>query len=245
MPLPPLTITPIRDLPEISPGDDLPALLRQAAAPVLTSEAILVVAQKIVSKAEGAIVDLRNIAPSPLALEWATRWDLDPRQIELVLRQSVRIVKMDRGVLITETRHGFIMANAGVDRSNVPGDHYATLLPSDPDASARGIHLALGCGAVILSDTFGRPWREGLINVAIGLSGIAPLEDLRDTPDSHGRPLRATILATADELAAAAGLVMRKTNRTPAAVITGFPFTPASDRSAQDLVRPPARDLFR
>jgi coenzyme F420-0:L-glutamate ligase/coenzyme F420-1:gamma-L-glutamate ligase len=245
MPFPPLTITAIPDLPEISPGDDLPALLRHAAGPLLNSEAILVVAQKIVSKAEGAIVDLRNIAPSPLALEWSTRWDLDPRQIELVLRQSVRIVKMDRGVLITETRHGFIMANAGVDRSNVPGDHYATILPSDPDASARGLHQALGCGAVILSDTFGRPWREGLINAAIGLSGIAPLEDLRDTPDSHGRPLRATILATADELAAAAGLVMRKTNRTPAAVITGFPFAPASDTSAQDLVRPPDRDLFR
>jgi coenzyme F420-0:L-glutamate ligase/coenzyme F420-1:gamma-L-glutamate ligase len=237
-------IAPVCGLPEVRPGDDLAALLRAAAGSLLSPDSILVVAQKIVSKAEGAVVDVRSVDPSPFALDWAERHQLDPRLIELVLRQSRRIVKMDRGLLIAETHHGFVMANAGVDRSNVPGEHHATILPSDPDGSARRLHSALCCGAVIISDTFGRPWREGLVQGAIGISGLAPLDDLRNTPDSYGRPLRATVLATADELAAAAGLVMRKTNRTPAAVITGFAFTPAA-ASARELVRPPDRDLFR
>jgi coenzyme F420-0:L-glutamate ligase/coenzyme F420-1:gamma-L-glutamate ligase len=237
----PVQIAPISGLPEIHPGDDLAILLRSHVPP----EALLVVAQKIVSKAEGCLVDLRRIAPSPLALEWAAQSQQDPRLVELVLRQSRRIVKMDRGVLIAETHHGFIMANAGVDRSNVPSEHHASILPSDPDASARRLHQALGCAAVILTDTFGRPWREGLVNQAIGLSGLEPLEDLRNTRDPHGHLFRATILATADELAAAAGLVMRKTNRTPAAVITGFSFSPSPDASARPLLRSPDRDLFR
>jgi coenzyme F420-0:L-glutamate ligase/coenzyme F420-1:gamma-L-glutamate ligase len=237
----PIQITPISGLPEICPGDDLALLV----GPHVSSDALLVVAQKIVSKAEGCLVDLRPIAPSPLALEWAAQSQQDPRLVELVLRQSRRIVKMDRGVLIAETHHGFVMANAGVDRSNVPSEHHASILPPDPDASARRLHQALGCAGVIITDTFGRPWREGLVNQAIGLSGLEPLEDLRNTPDPHGHLLRATILATADELAAAAGLVMRKTNRTPAAVITGFPCAPSPDASARALLRSPDRDLFR
>jgi coenzyme F420-0:L-glutamate ligase/coenzyme F420-1:gamma-L-glutamate ligase len=236
-----IQITPVEGLPEIVPGDDLAALLRPFAA----AGAILVVAQKIVSKAEGAVVDLRNIAPSPLALEWAGCHGLDARLIELALRQSRRIVRMDRGVLITETHHGFILANAGVDVSNVPGEHFATTLPADADASARRLHQALGCGAVIISDSFGRPWREGLVQCAIGVSGFDPLDDYRGRTDPHGRALRATVLATADELAAAAGLVMRKTNRTPAAVIAGFPFRSSGDASAAALRRAPDRDLFR
>jgi coenzyme F420-0:L-glutamate ligase/coenzyme F420-1:gamma-L-glutamate ligase len=236
----PIQIAPISGLPEVHPGDDLALLLRPHVRP----DAVLVVAQKIVSKAEGCLVDLRQIAPSPLALEWAAQSQQDPRLVEVVLGQSRRIVKMDRGVLITETRHGFILANAGVDRSNLPSEHHASILPPDPDASARRLHQALGCAALIITDTFGRPWREGLVNQAIGLSGLAPLEDLRNTRDTHGRLLRATILATADELAAAAGLVMRKTNRTPAAVITGFSFSPSPEASARSLLRPAERDLF-
>lgn len=232
-------------LPEIVPGDDLAAVLRAAAGQLLTPASILVVAQKIVSKAGGAMVDLRSVAPSPLALEWALRHDLDPRLVELVLRQSRRIVRMDRGVLITETHHGFVMANAGVDRSNVPGEHMAALLPADPDGSARRLHEALNCGAVLVSDSFGRPWREGLVQCAIGVSGLEPLEDLRGLTDPHGHTLRATVLATADELAAAAGLVMRKTLRTPAAILTGFPFTPSAAACARPLLRPADRDLFR
>src|SRR5262249_55899792 len=152
------------------PGDDLAALIRATNAPV-DRETIVVVAQKIVSKAEGAIVDLRAIEPSELARTWAAQYGKDARLIEVVLRESRRIVRMCRGVLIAETRHGFITANAGVDQSNVPGEHYATTLPSDPDASARRLRDTLECGAVIVSDTFGRPWREGLVNVAIGVAG--------------------------------------------------------------------------
>src|SRR5262249_335324 len=155
---------------------------------------------------------------SELARSWAERYGKDPRLIELVLRESRRIVKMDRGVLIAETRHGFITANAGVDQSNVPGEHFATTLPPDPDSSARRIREALRCGAVILSDTFGRPWREGLVNVAIGVSGLEPVLDLRGDRDRCGRALHGTVLAIADELAAAAGLVMRKSAGVPVAL---------------------------
>lgn len=216
-----IRIVGLAGLPEVRPGDDLAALIR-AAGTELDAETIVVVAQKIVSKAEGAIVDLRSITPSELATNWAARYGKDSRLIELVLRESRRIVKMDRGVIISETRHGFVTANAGVDESNVPGDHFATTLPIDPDASARRIRESLGCAAVIVSDTFGRPWRVGLVNVAIGVSGLDPLLDLRGSPDRSGRRLQSTTLAVADELAAAAGLVMCKKGGIPVAFITDF-----------------------
>lgn len=239
----PVRIVGLKKLPEIHPGDDLAALIR-AKTGRLEDDTIVVVAQKIVSKAEGAIVDLREIAPSGLARTWAAQFGKDPRLIELVLRESRRIVKMDRDLLIAETRHGFVAANAGIDQSNVEGEHFATLLPADPDASARRIREGLGCGAVIISDTFGRPWREGLVNVAIGVSGLEALADLRGERDRAGRELHATVLAVADELAAAAGLVMPKAGGVPVALITGFDWKRGSG-SARALIRPPERDLFR
>src|SRR6202042_3484977 len=165
---------------------------------------------KIVSKAEGAIFDLREIQPSERADSWASEWGKDARLIELILAQSKRIVRMERGILITETRHGFVCANSGVDQSNIEGEHFATVLPEDPDASARALRIALGCGAVIITDTFGRPWREGLVDVAIGVAGLNPLDDHRGRVDRHGRRLASTIVAVADQLAAAAGLLMPK-----------------------------------
>jgi coenzyme F420-0:L-glutamate ligase/coenzyme F420-1:gamma-L-glutamate ligase len=203
-----------------------------------------VVAQKVVSKAEGAEIDLRAVDPSALARAWAAQWHKDPRLIEVVLQQSRRVVKMDRGVLIAETHHGFVAANAGVDQSNVPGEDRATLLPADPDASARRLRRQLGCGAVIVSDTFGRPWREGLVNVAIGVSGLHPLDDYRGRADYTGKPLQSTIVATADEIAAAAGLVMRKADGVPVALVSGLEWPPA-EGSGRALVRDPAHDLFR
>jgi len=205
---------------------------------------VVAVAQKIVSKAEGAIVDLREIQPSALAGYWAAEHGKDPRLIELIFAQSRRIVKMDRGVLIAETRTGLVCANAGVDQSNVEGDDFATVLPNDPDASARRLRESLGCGAVIITDTFGRPWREGLVDVAIGVSGLEPLDDLRGRVDWHGRKLAGTIVAVADQLAAAAGLLMPKAAGCPVVLIRGFQWQPA-EGSARPLLRKPAEDLFR
>ncbi len=237
----------LRGVPEIQPGDDIAARLRDAARrqnQALAADTIVAVAQKIVSKAEGAVVDLRTIEPSAFAAQWAREWGKDPRLIELVLRQARRIVKMDRGVLVAETHHGLVAANAGVDQSNVAGEHAATILPPDPDASARRIRTGLGCGAVIITDTFGRPWREGLVNVAIGVSGLEAVEDLRGTMDASGRSLQATVIALADELAAAAGLVMRKDAGIPAALIFGALWR-AAEGSGRTLIRDPQRDLFR
>jgi coenzyme F420-0:L-glutamate ligase/coenzyme F420-1:gamma-L-glutamate ligase len=234
-------------MPEVRPGDSLAALIRAAAeraAETLDKRTIAVIAQKIVSKAEGAIVDLRTIQPTPFAERWAAQWQKDARMVELALRQSRRIVRMDRGVLITETHHGFVAANAGVDQSNVPGEHFATVLPANPDASARTLRAELGCGAVIVSDTFGRPWREGLVNVAIGISGMDALDDLRGAMDRNGRPLRATIIARADELAAAAGLAMPKSAGIPVVLIQGLEWAP-SEGSSASLIRAADRDLFR
>jgi coenzyme F420-0:L-glutamate ligase / coenzyme F420-1:gamma-L-glutamate ligase len=237
-----LEIAALSTLPEVRPGDDLASLIRAEAH--LDQTVVLAVAQKIVSKSEGAIVDLREIQPSTLARSWAAEWGKDARLIELILAQSKRIVKMDRGVIISETRHGFICANAGVDQSNVPGDNFATVLPSDPDASARRLHSSLGSGAVIITDTFGRPWREGLVDVAIGVAGLDPLDDHRGRPDRHGRKLASTIIAVADQLAAAAGLVMRKAAGCPVALIRGLDFQPA-EGSARSLLRKAEQDLFR
>jgi coenzyme F420-0:L-glutamate ligase/coenzyme F420-1:gamma-L-glutamate ligase len=231
-------------LPEVRVGDDLAALIREAAGAALDRGVIVAVAQKVVSKCEGAVVDLRAVEPSPLASSWAAEWGKDARVVELILRQSRRIVKMDRGLLIAETRHGLVCANAGVDRSNVPGEDCATVLPADPDGSARRLRQALGCGAVIITDTFGRPWREGLVDVAIGVSGLDALEDQRGLRDRNGRVLESTVIAVADELAAAAGLVMRKADGVPAALIRGFEWRRA-EGSARALVRAAERDLFR
>jgi coenzyme F420-0:L-glutamate ligase / coenzyme F420-1:gamma-L-glutamate ligase len=242
-----LEIIGLAGLPEVHRGDDLAWFIRDAAAQErqpIDASVVLAVAQKVVSKAEGAVVDLREMLPSALARSWAAESGKDPRLVELILAQSRRIVKMDRGVLIAETRHGFVCANAGVDQSNTEGDDFATVLPDDPDASARRLRDALGCGAVILTDTFGRPWRDGLVDVALGVAGIEPLEDLRGSADRRGRPLGVTIVAVADQLAAAAGLLMRKRDGCPVVLVRGFEWRPA-EGSARPLIRRPEQDLFR
>jgi coenzyme F420-0:L-glutamate ligase/coenzyme F420-1:gamma-L-glutamate ligase len=241
-----LRIVGLGGIPEVHPGDSLAALIRAAAERAgepLSQRTVVVIAQKIVSKAK-APFDLRTIVPTPFAERWAAQWQKDARLVELALRQSRRIVRMDRGVLIAETHHGFVAANAGVDQSNVPGEHFATVLPADSDSSARALRGELGCGAVIVSDTFGRPWREGLVNAAIGISGMEALQDLRGAADHTGRQLNATIIARADELAAAAGLAMPKSAGVPVVLIQGLEWAPA-EGSAAALIRSPDRDLFR
>jgi len=238
-----LRLRALEGLPEIPPGDDLPARLAGLVPP---GPGILVVAQKIVSKAEGRLVSLADIVPSPRALELAAELGKEPRHTELVLREAKRVVRTAPGVLITETRHGLVCANSGVDLSNSPGDEVAVLLPLDPDASAERIRAALGPGrAVIISDTFGRPWREGLTNVAIGLAGFAPIRSYLGERDPAGRPLQATILALADELAGAAEPVMGKLDRVPAAIIRGLVLPSDDGSGSKSLLRDPARDLFR
>ena len=209
---------------------------------------VFVVAQKIVSKAEGRMVRLDSVEPSERAARWAAEYDKDPRLIELVLREASRIVRMDRGVIIAETRHGFICANAGVDNSNTP-EGTASLLPEDPDRSARALQSALAKlfrvhVGVIISDTFGRPWREGLVNVALGVAGIAPLIDYRGRRDAGGKILQATIIAIADELASAAELVMGKADGVPVALIQSLAGAKRTG-SGRDLIRPAEKDLFR
>ena len=239
-------------IPIVTPGMDLAALIQQAstaAATALQAGDILVVTQKVVSKAEGHLIVLKDIMPSPLAESFARQWGKDPRHVEVVLQQSRRIVKMDRGVLITETHHGFICANAGVDQSNIEGEEVVAVLPPDPDASARAIRQALrerlGFDvAVIISDTFGRPWRYGLVNIAIGLSGIEAIKDYTGQLDAQGYELRVTALAIADELAAAAELVMNKLDNVPVAVIRGYEY-PRGEGSLAQLIRAAERDLFR
>ena len=239
-------------IPEIGPGDDLAALIAEAAAGSgldLADADVLVVTQKIVSKAEGRLVDLASVEPSPLARDWAARWDKDARQVELVLRESASIVRMGPGgLIISRTRHGLVCANAGVDVSNVGGGEVASLLPVDPDASARDIRDALrervgAAPAVIVSDSFGRPWRNGIVNVAIGSAGIEALLDLRGEPDASGRAMRATIIAVADELASAADLAGGKVDQRPVVVVRGYDWRP-SDAGASVLVMEPDRDLF-
>jgi coenzyme F420-0:L-glutamate ligase/coenzyme F420-1:gamma-L-glutamate ligase len=247
-----LSMAGLAGIPEVVEGEDLGQLIAAAAerggAGLQTGD-VLVVAQKVVSKAEGRVVCLREVVPSGLAREFAETWGKDPRFVEVVLRESRRIVRMDRGMIIAETTHGFICANAGVDASNVPGEDRVSLLPVDPDASATRLRKALEerCGAmlgVIVSDTFGRPWREGLTNVAIGVAGLSPLVSYIGQKDPHGHTLRVTELAVADELAAAAGLLMGKLERIPAVLIRSYPF-PAAEGRARSLVRSAERDLFR
>jgi coenzyme F420-0:L-glutamate ligase / coenzyme F420-1:gamma-L-glutamate ligase len=242
-----IEIVALSGLPEVRRGDDLAELIRDAAKreqQPLDSSVVLAVAQKIVSKAEGAVADLRQIQPSALAKTWASKWSKDPRLIELILSQSRRIIKMDRGVLIAETHLGYVCANAGVDQSNVESDDFATILPKDPDASAARLRKQLNCGAVIVTDTFGRPWREGLVDVAIGVAGLAPLEDYRGSADRRGRKLTGTIVAVADQVAAAAGILMRKPSGFPVVLMRGFEWK-AAEGSARELLRSPEQDLFR
>ena len=241
----------VAGIPEVRGGDDVARLIAEAAArqgtPLATGD-LLVVGQKIVSKAEGRIVRLADVTPSPIAQSMAAGLARDARLVEVILRESRRVVRMDRGVLITETHHGWVCANAGVDQSNVDVDCVA-LLPEDPDRSARALRETLRARPgvdvlVIVADTFGRPWREGLTNVAIGLAGFAPLRSYLGERDPADRPLQATILALADELAAAAEPVMGKLDRIPAAIVRGLGLTP-SEEGSKPLLRDPARDLFR
>jgi coenzyme F420-0:L-glutamate ligase/coenzyme F420-1:gamma-L-glutamate ligase len=244
-----LELMPVEGFPEVRPGDDLEALVVGAVGETLRRGDVLVVTHKIMSKAEGRLVDLKTVEPSALAKEYAARWGKDPRQIEVVFRESRRIVRMDRGVVISETRHGFVCANAGVDASNVPGEDTVCLLPIDPDRSAarlrEALHRRLGVeAAVVVSDSFGRAWRFGITDVAIGVSGMNPLADYRGQNDPHGYPMEASILAVADELAAAAELVMGKTDGVPLAIVRGYEY-PRGEGTGGDLLMPPERDMFR
>lgn len=242
----------LRGVPEIAPGADLAALVLAAAASsevVLADSDVLIVTHKAVSKAEGRLLDLRSVEPSALAREFAAAWNRDPRQTEVVLRESRRIVRMDRGLIIAETHHGLVCANAGVDQSNVAGDEMVCLLPEDPDASAARLRAGIGerTGrevAVIVSDSFGRPWRQGIVNVAIGVAGLAPLLDYRGQPDNNGRVMSATVMAIADELASAAELVTGKLERCPFVVVRGYAYD-RREGSAREVVLEPERDLFR
>ncbi len=246
-----IQIIPVPGLPEIQPGDDIASLIAACGCDQafgFMHGDIFVIAQKIVSKSEGRIVDLRDVIPSRRAIEWAAEWHKDARIIELVLSESKRILRMERGVIICETRHGFVCANAGVDGSNT-AENTAVLLPENPDESARALRLKLEaiCAVplgVIISDTFGRAWREGLVNVALGVSGLPAVVDYRGQRDGDGKLLNATVIACADELAAAAELVMGKSDRVPVVIIRGFsPDAPPGNGG--DLIRPAARDLFR
>jgi coenzyme F420-0:L-glutamate ligase / coenzyme F420-1:gamma-L-glutamate ligase len=241
----------VRGIPEVAEGDDIPALIARALRENGIEAAdgdVFVIAQKIVSKAEGRVVQLDSVEPSPRAQEWAVAFEKDPRVVEVVLRESKRIVRMERGVLIAETEHGFVCANAGVDTSNVM-EGSVSLLPKDPDASARRIRASLERAfgvrlAVIVSDTFGRPWREGLVNVALGVTGIAALIDYRGQKDSYGNALKVTVIAIADEISSAAELVMKKSAQIPVAIVRGFNYE-TSDATGRDLIRVAALDLFR
>lgn len=248
-----IELVPITGLPEVTPGESPGLLIAHALGRLslaLLPTDVLVVAQKIVSKAENRLVRLDTVVPSEAALSTARELgNRDPRLIQLVLAESRRIVRTGHGVLIVETHHGFICANAGVDLSNVDGGSTASLLPVDPDRSAARIaeelHAATGIDVpVLISDTFGRPWREGLVDVAIGVHGLVATRDHRDQTDAYGYKLRATIMAEADQLAAAAGLVFRKTARVPACLVRGFEVQSGNGK-AGDLLRNPQHDLFR
>ncbi|MGO9449890.1 MAG: coenzyme F420-0:L-glutamate ligase [Candidatus Binataceae bacterium] len=247
-----ITLTAIEGIPMVNAGDDLAALIaagldHTGLKPVAGD--ILVVCQKVISKAEGRVVNLSDIEPSEFANNLAQRWEKDPRAVEIVLRQTNRIVRNDRGVIIVETGPGWICANAGVDESNSLSDDRAILLPVDPDASAAKIRTGMrnlyGVDiAVLVTDTFGRPWRDGLTEICLGIAGMNPIQDLRGTTDLGGRELQHTVVAIADELAAAAGLLMEKAAAVPAILVRGYAYQPF-DGSAKVLIRPAEADLFR
>ena len=252
----PITVLALDGIPEVRIGDAVGALIgdaieRTPGALPLTEDDVLVVTQKAVSKAEGAVIDLTGVVPGEEALEFARRFDRDARQVQVVLNEARRVVRMENGVLITETPHGFVCANGGVDASNVGPDSgsLVTLLPRDPDASAAGIRATVRARfgvdvPVIVSDSFGRPWRWGIVDVAIGVSGLLPLDDLRGVPDADGRVMRSTVRAVADELASAAELALGKTAGRPVALVRGATFT-RGEGSVRELVMPAANDLFR
>jgi len=247
-----ISLTAVDGIPEIKPGDDLAGIIAAALAAAsigLKAEDVVVVTQKVVSKAEGRVVDLATIAPRPEAVAWAAQWGKDARQVELVLQESVEVLRMaPGGLIISRTRHGFVCANAGVDLSNVGGGDVATLLPVDADASARALRDRLGelagiLPAVVISDSFGRPWRNGIVNVAIGSAGLEPLLDLRGTADAQGRVMHSTVVAVADELASAADLAGGKVAQRPVVVVRGYEYR-AGQGGASELVMDRELDLF-
>jgi coenzyme F420-0:L-glutamate ligase/coenzyme F420-1:gamma-L-glutamate ligase len=246
------------ELPEIKPGDDLPALVVEAwrglsvERPELAPRDgdVLVVTQKVVSKAEGRIVHLADVRPRPEAESFAMSWERDARQVEVVLQESAEILRMEQGVIISRTRHGFVCANAGVDASNTGGEESLTLLPDDPDGSATIIRDAIGAAfgvavGIVISDSFGRPWRLGIVDVALGVAGFLPLADLRGTPDADGRTMHATVVAIADEIASSAELASGKRSRRPVVLVRGAPLPPGDGSVIADVVMPRGQDLFR
>jgi coenzyme F420-0:L-glutamate ligase/coenzyme F420-1:gamma-L-glutamate ligase len=243
----------IEGIPEIKRGDDLASMILEATekqrTPLRKGD-VLVVTSKIVSLAEGKVVDLQTIEPSQFAKEIANRLEKDPRQIEVILRESRSIVRMARNHLIVETKHGFICANAGVDKSNVKGDNIVATLPDDPDLSCKRIKdrirkLGGADVAVVMSDTFGRSLRRGVANVAIGVAGVEPILDLRGTSDMYGYKLRVTQIAVADELASSAELVMGKANWIPAVIVRGYNYQESRNAQASALILPQEEDIFR
>ncbi|HXJ87934.1 MAG TPA: coenzyme F420-0:L-glutamate ligase [Candidatus Binatia bacterium] len=245
-------LIPIRFPDEVVPGDSIADKLLDAMRrnrQRFQNGDILIVKHKIVSKAEGRLVDLANIVPSNESVAWARRYDLDARVIELALRESRAVIRRKNGVLITETRHGFICANSGIDVSNVDGGKTALLLPEDPDRSAAKLRAVLKKRTglpipVVITDSFGRPWREGLTEFAIGIAGMKPLRDDRGRRDPRGYKLKASVEAITDELACVGGLLCGKLNRAPACIVRGFPYD-AGSGGVQDLLRPATSDLFR
>jgi coenzyme F420-0:L-glutamate ligase/coenzyme F420-1:gamma-L-glutamate ligase len=252
MTIPEVRVIGLTGIPEVKPGDDLAIFILEAVErqeTPLQGGDVLVVTQKVVSKAEGRLVELGAIEPSDLARGFAARWGRDARLLEVALRESRRIVRMDRGVLIVETKHGFVCANAGVDASNTGRPDVVSLLPDDPDRSAERLRSQIGerTGvdlAVIISDSFGRPWRGGTDQVALGVAGLSALKDYAGQRDSSGRELRVTQVAVADELASAAELVMGKLDRIPVAIVRGYA-APTGAGSGRQLLREPETDLFR
>ena len=252
MPVPELRILGVAGLPEVHEGDDLGGMIAEAAAaggsPIESGD-VVVVTQKVVSKTEGRVVKLSDVTPSGFAEKIAARYEKAPRLVEVVLRESTRVVRMDQGVIITETRHGFICANAGVDSSNVPGEETVSLLPEDPDRSAGAIREQIldvaGVDApVIITDTFGRPWREGQVNFAVGVSGMDVSRDYRGEADASGKVMAVTNIAEVDEIASAAELVMGKVDGVPAAIVRGHRYR-RGDGGTGALLRSRSTDLFR
>ena len=240
-----MRLEPLPGIPEVRPGDDLAALLRDRVA--LGPEDILVIAHKVVSKAEGRVRRLADIEPSERARELAAEHDKDPRHVQAILDEATELLRADRGRLICRTRHGFVCANAGVDQSNTGEPDTVVLLPEDPDASARALREALGgVGAVVITDSWGRPWRQGQVEVAIGSAGLRALVDHRGRPDRDGREMAASVIAIADEVAAAADLVRKKASGEPAVRVRGLEELLIEEKGegAAALVRPPEDDLF-
>lgn len=253
--IPIISLIGLTGVPEIRFGDNLSQIFYEASIKQDTpfkDNDILVVTQKAVSKAEGQLIDLDKITPSSFAKKFANQFNKNPKIVEVVLRETKRIVRMSHGLIISETHHGFICANAGVDKSNIPGNNFVTTLPKDPDKSAKNLlfNLQKLTGLflpIIISDTFGRPWREGIVNVAIGIAGLEPLIDYRGELDTFGNVLQTTILAVADEIASAAELITGKTEGIPAVILRGYKFkkTTSTQNLSKKLLRSPSLDLFR